>query len=75
MYLVDLKPGEKGRVRNMAAIEKRFRHRLMDMGIYPGSIVTVVRTLTQGSMYLIEVDDVEICIRKEDAKMIEVRNK
>jgi ferrous iron transport protein A len=45
----------------------------MDVGIYESAEVTVLNILAMGRLYLIEVDDIEICIRREDALLIEVK--
>ena len=72
MLLSELKIGETVTIKNMMKLDKSFRDRLMDIGIYEDAIITLVNTMTFGKMLIVEVDDVEICIRKTDAERIDV---
>ncbi len=72
MDITKMKKLDKGVIQSLIKIEKEFRKRLMDLGIYEGADVILLNVLSRGNLYLIEVDDVEICIRKSDAKLIEV---
>ncbi len=63
---------QKGIIESLSRIEKEFRKRLMDLGVYEGADVILLNVLSGGNLYLIEVDDIEICLRKEDASLIEV---
>ncbi len=73
MNIVDLKRGEKARVQSLQQLHKKFIERLMDVGIYESAEVTLLNILAMGRLYLLEVDDIEICIRREDALHIEVK--
>jgi ferrous iron transport protein A len=72
MKLTELKKQEKARVVSLQKLEKQFVQRLMDIGLYENANVTLLNCLSFGSLYLLEVDNIEICIRKKDAERIEV---
>ncbi|XMB66252.1 FeoA family protein [Mycoplasmatota bacterium zrk1] len=73
MLLSDLEIGENAIISDMSKIDKSFRNRLMDIGIYRDARVLLVSKMSFGKMLVVEVDDVEICIRRTDAERIEVR--
>ena len=73
MNITDLKRDEKAIIVSLKNVEKRFMERLMDLGIYESARVILLNKLAFDKLYLIEVDDIEICLRKEDALNIEVR--
>lgn len=56
MQLSDLTIGSKARIIALAAGEKTYRHRLISMGLIPGTEFTVLRVAPLG-------DPVEICVR------------
>lgn len=62
--------GSKGLIVDMKLVDKNTRHRFMDLGIAPYSKITLLKKVNFNNLYIIEVDDVEICIRKKDAKNI-----
>lgn len=72
MNIVDLERSEKARVISLQQLNKKYTERLMDVGIYENAEVTLLNILAMGRLFLIEVDDIEICIRYEDALLIEV---
>ncbi len=73
MNITDLQREDKAIIVSLKNIEKRFMERLMDLGIYESARVTLLNKLAFEKLYLIEVDDIEICLRKEDALNIEVK--
>lgn len=73
MNITDLNREEKAIIVSLKNVEKRFMERLMDLGIYESARVILLNKLAFDKLYLIEVDDIEICLRKEDALNIEVR--
>ena len=73
MNITDLKREDTAQIVSLKNIDKRFMERLMDLGIYESGQVTLLNKLAFEKLYLIEVDDIEICLRKEDALNIEVR--
>lgn len=72
MNITEMKILEEGKIRSINKIESNFRKRLMDLGIYEGADVILLNRLSFGNLFLIEVDEVEICLRKNDALLIEV---
>lgn len=73
MNLTELQKLEKASVVSLRKLEKKYTERLMDVGIYESAEITLLNILAMGRLYLIEVDDIEICIRREDALLIEVK--
>ena len=73
MNITDLKRDDKAVIISLRSIEKSFMDRLMDLGIYEKASITLLNILAYDNLYLIEVDDIEICLRKEDALNIEVQ--
>lgn len=72
MTIADMNKTDIARVVSLNGLDKTFVERLMDIGLYEGATVTLLNVLAMGRLYLLEVDDVEICIRKDDAARIEV---
>jgi len=66
-----LKPGEKGRVRNVGG-SGALRRRLLDMGITPGTLVMVRKVAPLGDPIELHLRGYELSIRKADATNIEV---
>ncbi len=73
MNVTDLKKQDIAKITSLKKFDKRFMNRLMDLGIYESAEVTLLNVLAFDKLYLIEVDDIEICLRKEDALNIEVK--
>jgi len=73
MNITELQRNEKASVTSLKKLHKKYTDRLMDVGIYESAEVTLLNILAMGRLYLIEVDDIEICIRREDALLIEVK--
>jgi len=73
MNITELKITDEAKILSLYNIEASFRRRLMDLGIYEGAQVILLNILSFGNLFLIEVDDIEICLRKEDALLIEVK--
>ncbi len=73
MNITDLNKKEVAKIISLSDIDKLFTKRLMDLGIYESATVVMLNKLSSNRLYIIEVDDVEICLRKEDAEKIEVK--
>ena len=73
MNITELKRNQKAQVKSLRELHPKYTERLMDVGIYESAEVTLLNVIAMGRLYLIEVDDIEICIRREDALLIEVR--
>jgi ferrous iron transport protein A len=74
MNVTEMKKLEKKQVLSLRKLNKKYTERLMDVGIYESAIVTLLNVIAMGRLFLLEVDDIEICIRREDALLIEVKN-
>lgn len=72
MNITDLEKFDTAVITSFDGISKAFRGRLMDIGIYENAHVTLLNKFSAGNLFLLEVDDIEICMRKEDAIRIEV---
>ncbi len=73
MNITDLNKDDIATIVSLKKIDKRFMERLMDVGIYEQAQITLLKKLSIDRLYLVEVDDIEICLRKEDALNIEVK--
>jgi ferrous iron transport protein A len=73
MNLTELKVSQSGTILSFDNIVPSFRRRLMDLGIYEGATIILLNRLSFGRLYLVEVDEIEICLRKKDALLIEVK--
>ncbi len=73
MNITDMKIRETAKVLSLRNLNTKYTERLMDVGIYESAEVTLLNTIAMGRLYLLEVDDIEICIRREDALLIEVK--
>ena len=71
LTLDELKPGGKCRVKRLTAHDK-LGQRLMDMGIYPGLLVNVIRNAPLKDPMEVELDGFYISLRHEEAKFVEV---
>lgn len=72
MNLSELKTGQCGRVLKVNG-ESALRRRLMEIGFFKGSIVTVVRYAPLKDPIVYNVLRCEIAIRKEVACMIDIK--
>ena len=73
MNITNLEKKEIAEVISFEGLEPAYVRRLMDLGIYQSAKITLLNKLSFNRLYLIEVDNVEICIRRDDAEKIEVR--
>lgn len=73
MNITDLQRNEEAIITSLGNLDKKFTERLMDLGIYESAHVVLLNKLAFEKLFLIEVDDIEICLRKEDAIKIEVK--
>lgn len=71
MTLDELKPGSECLVKKLSARDK-LGQRLMDMGIYPGIRVKVIRNAPLNDPVEIELEGFYVTLRHEDARYIEV---
>ena len=72
MLLSELQIGDTSVVKDMNNLDQHFKNRLMDIGIYVDAVITLINKMAFGKMLIVEIDDVEICIRRSDAERIEL---
>lgn len=73
MNLTELEVSQNATILSFDKIAPSFRRRLMDLGIYEGAHVILLNKLSFGRLFLVEVDDIELCLRQQDASLIEVK--
>jgi ferrous iron transport protein A len=71
MTLDELKPGSEGRIKRLSAGDK-LGQRLMDMGIYPGLRLKVIRNAPLEDPMELELDGYFISLRHDEARFVEV---
>ena len=70
MTLLDLKPGQRSRIRGWVSDSPPAR--LMEMGLLPGADVELIRFAPLGDPIDIKVRGFHLSIRKSEARLIEV---
>ena len=70
--LGQLKPGESGVVLRSGSEDQRVKRRLVDMGITPGTEVTVRKVAPMGDPIELFLRGYVLTLRREDAAKIEV---
>ena len=71
MTLDQLKPGNHCRITGLS-IKDQLGQRLMDMGIFPGLDLRVIRNAPLEDPIQVEVDGYSISLRHEEARFVEV---
>ena len=71
MKLVDLKPGQSGKILKIN-LEGALKRRIMDMGIIPGTPVRVEKIAPLGDPIEILIKSYSLSLRKGEANKIEV---
>ncbi len=71
MTLDQLKPGSHCRITRLS-VRDRLGQRLMDMGIYPGLHLRVVRNAPLDDPMEVEVDGQFVSLRHAEARFVEV---
>lgn len=69
MNINDLKVNQKGTIQKVEG-EGVLRHRLLEMGLVPGTLVKMNKIAPLGDPIQITVRGYELSIRKEDAKLV-----
>ena len=72
MTINDLQIGQKGIISAVGG-EGALRLRCLDMGLIPGTSVLLQKVAPMGDPIQIQVRGYELTIRREDAKMIDLR--
>lgn len=70
MVLADLKPGCKGWIKDLTAVNELLRCRLIDLGIMEGTEIRVKQKLPFGGPLTIEAGGQLLGIRRIEAKKI-----
>ena len=65
--LSDLRPGLSGRIVRIEG-ERTFRRRLMEMGLLPGTEVSILRSGRAGGLIDIEARRSRLCVRASEAR-------
>jgi ferrous iron transport protein A len=71
MTLDQMKPGAQGRVTRLSVRDK-LGQRLMDMGVYPGLGLKVVRNAPLEDPMEVELDGYFVSLRHDEARFVEV---
>jgi ferrous iron transport protein A len=71
MTLDQMKPGSQCRIKNLSVRDK-LGQRLLDMGVYPGLRLTVVRNAPLEDPMEVELEGYFISLRHEEARFVEV---
>ena len=69
MYLDKLETGQSGKVLGING-KGELRHHLLDMGLTPGTVVTLRKVAPMGDPIQIHLRGYDITIRKEDGEKI-----
>ena len=71
MNLNELEIGKKAKIISVSG-EGQLRHHILDMGLIPGTIVTLVKYAPMGDPMELLVRGYELTLRVDDAKLIEI---
>jgi len=71
--LKSLRPGESGVLLSLS--DERFLTKLMTLGLFPGSIVKLVRYAPFGGSVYVKVNNNQIALRNEEASLIFIEKK
>lgn len=71
MTLVDLKPGQTGKIINVRMKDEN-SNRLLEVGFVIGQNVTFVRKAPMGDPLHVSIMGYQLCIRGVDAQLIDV---
>ena len=69
--LDQMKPGSQGRIKRLSVRDK-LGQRLMDMGIYPGQRLKVVRNAPLEDPMEVELGSYSVSLRHDEARFVEV---
>ncbi|HBC96531.1 MAG TPA: ferrous iron transport protein A [Clostridium sp.] len=73
MSICDLKPGEKGFIKNLSG-DKKLVKRLLALGCIEGTEISVKTSAPLGDPIVINLRGFNLAIRKKDARNISVSN-
>lgn len=72
MVLTQLSPGQSARIRDLNALDRSLRRKLMVMGLLPQSEVTLLRCAPLGDPLQIQCQGICLSVQKSLANQIEV---
>ncbi len=72
MQLSDMKIGDKAMIVKVLSGEKVYRHRLISMGLVPGTEFTVLRIAPLGDPVEIMVRGFALSLRKNEANILQI---
>ncbi len=68
--LIDIKPGQQGRIVGFATGDRSYRQRLLAMGATPGTTFEVLRVAPLGDPYEILLRGFTLSLRKHESEML-----
>ena len=71
MTLDEMKPGSEGTIKRLS-IRDKLGQRLMDMGVYPGLKLKVIRNAPLEDPMELELDGYFVSLRHDEARFVEV---
>jgi len=74
MDFLSLKKGEQARIVSLNKLDSVYRHKLIAMGLLPGTPFSVSRIAPFGDPIEIKVRDVTLSLRKSEANLIHIEN-
>jgi ferrous iron transport protein A len=66
-----MKPGSEGRIKRLS-VRSKLGQRLMDMGVYPGLYLKVIRNAPLQDPMEVELDGYFVSLRHDEARFVEV---
>jgi len=72
MQLSEMKMGSKGRIINIQSGESLYRHRLISMGLLPGTEFIISRIAPLGDPIEITVRGFALSLRKNEANILKI---
>ena len=72
MHLRDMKVGQKGLIKGLSTADKVYRHRLISMGLLPGTEFIVSRIAPLGDPIEITVRGFALSLRKHEASILQI---
>ncbi len=72
MLLSEMKMGSKGRIIHIQSGESLYRHRLISMGLLPGTEFTISRIAPLGDPIEITVRGFSLSLRKNEANILTI---
>jgi Fe2+ transport system protein FeoA len=68
-----LRPGERGTIEQVAKGQVNVRQRLLEMGLYKGTIVEFIRSAPMGDPIEVRINGANLSLRRAEAEAIIVK--